>query len=70
MPQPKRSCDLCRAFGDGKLLDEVIDGRTVHGRWAWMCKDHHKVIGVGFGTGKGQRFVYDEAVQMYKKVEG
>lgn len=34
-----------------------VDGRTVYGPWANMCLECHDRIGVGLGTGKGQRLV-------------
>lgn len=46
-------CQLCGATG----LKEIVDGRTITGQWAWMCNICHKLLGVGLGTGKGQRYV-------------
>jgi len=46
-------CQLC-----GKTLENiVIDGKTVHGPWGYMCPACHNKFGVGLGTGKGQRYV-------------
>jgi hypothetical protein len=46
-------CDFC-----GKPA--YADAKTKHGPWANMCHHHyviHTISGIGFGTGKGQRFV-------------
>lgn len=46
------TCDIC-----GALLATVrIDGRTRFGPWADMCVGCHARVGVGLGTGKGQKF--------------
>lgn len=44
-------CDLC---GGGEAL---YDGKTIHGPWAYMCQRHFDSIGVGLGTGRGQRLL-------------
>lgn len=44
-------CDFC---GGGEAL---YDGRTIHGRWAYMCERHFDSFGIGLGTGKGQRLL-------------
>lgn len=33
------------------------DGATTMGKWAYMCQRHFELVGVGLGTGKGQRLV-------------
>ncbi len=43
-------CDLCGA-------NARYDGKTVNGPWANMCQIHFAMLGVGLGTGKGQRLV-------------
>jgi hypothetical protein len=35
----------------------AFDGKTVYGPWAYMCESHFADVGVGLGTGKGQRLV-------------
>ena len=51
-------CDIC---GDGKT-PAVIDGKTVHGPWAYMCKRHWTTEGIGrLGTGYGQRLLLADA---------
>lgn len=45
-------CDFC----DAPLTKVRIDGRTRYGVWANMCERCHAEVGVGLGTGKGQKF--------------
>lgn len=33
----------------------TVDGKTTLGPWAYMCDVHHTQMGVGLGTGRGQR---------------
>ena len=54
---PKK-CNLCDV--DFEDVPFAIDGRTVHGTWAWMCPDCHFDMGVGLGMGRGQRYVLVE----------
>lgn len=56
------TCQIC----DKENLKEIVDGRTKFGPWAWMCTDCHKEHGVGYGTGKGQRWDTETG----KKLEG
>lgn len=42
-------------FG-GKIVDEFVDGRVITGPWATMNPAHHKMYGLGIGTGQGQRY--------------
>lgn len=57
-------CDVCC-----KPIDKTfIDGKTVHGPWANMCSECHSHIGVGLGTGKGQKYERDGI--KWVKVEG
>lgn len=46
-------CDVCQG------RPAAVDGRTVHGPWAYMCVPCHEAIGVGLGMGKGQRLLID-----------
>jgi len=41
-------CDIC------KIENAIIDGKTLIGGWAFMCKACHSKFGTGSGTGKGQ----------------
>jgi hypothetical protein len=54
----KRHCDICAQMlkRNTDKLDIIIDGRTKTGHWAWMCTECHALLGVGLGTGKGQKF--------------
>ena len=47
------NCNFC-----GKLAG--YDGRTKAGPWAYMCEVCFKDMGVGLGTGKGQKLVLEE----------
>lgn len=35
----------------------AYDGKTVYGPWANMCEDCFVRLGVGLGTGRGQRLI-------------
>lgn len=48
-----RNCDFCAQHG--KQVEAQYDGATSLGPWAYMCETHFKTMGVGLGTGKGQR---------------
>ncbi len=57
-------CDVCC-----KQIDDVfIDGRTVYGPWANMCCECQSKIGVGLGTGNGQK--YERNDDTWVKVTG
>lgn len=57
-------CDVCCT----QINDVFIDGRTVYGPWANMCCECHSQIGVGLGTGKGQKYERDN--ESWVKVAG
>jgi len=44
----EKDCDFC----DSKA---GYDGKTKLGAWAYMCKTHFNSLGIGLGTGKGQK---------------
>ena len=52
---PEPTCDMCGAAGVRERA--TVDGATWMGPWACMCDGHHKMHGVGIGTGKGQRII-------------
>lgn len=69
------TCDLCGVnvseYPDGEprqdyLANQLIDGKTRRGSWAWMCKSCHALFGVGLGTGRGQKY----NTLTGKKIEG
>lgn len=35
----------------------AYDGATRMGPWAYMCESHFTLVGLGLGTGRGQRLV-------------
>jgi hypothetical protein len=53
-------CDLCGTpLADPIGADETrtyVDGRTKMGPWADMCEPCFTCVGVGLGTGRGQRY--------------
>lgn len=51
-------CDFCRVE-DGIENPAAYDGRTIYGRWSYMCQEHFEKYGTGLGTGKGQRIVLE-----------
>jgi hypothetical protein len=52
------NCDFCKT--EGKEVEAKYDGKTVHGPWAYMCEEHFEAMGVGLGTGRGQRLIVGE----------
>lgn len=48
-------CDICKQ--NGRATPAVVDGATVIGPWAYMCEEHFESLGVGLGTGRGQRLI-------------
>jgi hypothetical protein len=74
---PPTSCDICQAqrfrvpHSGIKTGGEVfIDGRTRMGPWACMCPPCFEDVGVGLGTGRGQKYQWNEAEQRFFKIEG
>ena len=48
-------CDMCAQ--DGKREPAAFDAKTTMGPWAHLCEEHFTLVGVGLGTGLGQRLV-------------
>ena len=57
-------CDVCGA----DVKQGFIDGRTKHGPWGILCGKCHKEVGVGLGTGYGQKYELQDGE--YIKVAG
>lgn len=57
-----KNCDVCKT----EIKGHFVDGKTRMGPWANMCTSCHKKLGVGLGTGKGQKYEADSG----KKVDG
>lgn len=49
------NCDFCTQ--EGNTVEAAYDGKTAYGPWANMCERHFRSLGVGLGTGRGQRLV-------------
>lgn len=45
-------CDKCTQ----ELHGQFVDGRTKMGQWGILCIACFRRVGVGLGTGKGQRY--------------
>ena len=60
------SCDIC---GDA-IASEFYDGATQYGRWAFMCVNCWRIVGVGIGAGRGQRYIQHPGETVYRKTEG
>jgi predicted RNA-binding Zn-ribbon protein involved in translation (DUF1610 family) len=43
-------CDICRK-------EAVYDARTRSGQWAHLCENCFRAVGIGLGTGKGQKLI-------------
>lgn len=52
-------CDYCWDYTHSEGVLAKYDGKTKDGPWALMCEDHFKIHGIGLGTGKGQRIVWN-----------
>jgi hypothetical protein len=48
------ACDV-----PGCAQEAIVDGKTVHGPWAYLCGRHFRALGVGIGPGKGQVLVLE-----------
>ena len=48
-------CDVCKCC----LRDSFVDGKTVRGQWGILCTTCHDQLGIGLGTGRGQRYFLD-----------
>ena len=48
-------CDFCKE--ESSKIEAYYDGVTVYGKWAFMCKYHFYLYGVGLGMGVGQKLV-------------
>lgn len=57
-----QGCQLCK----DKPTDFLVDGKTKHGYWAFMCVNCHAQVGYGLGTGRGQKY----SIKTLQKVEG
>jgi hypothetical protein len=63
---PPDFCDICKR----EIVYVFIDGKTIHGPWANMCLRCYELIGVGLGTGKGQKYQLHGDGKTWTKVEG
>lgn len=52
-------CNFCFSYTYAKPILATYDGKTKDGPWALMCDDHFKKEGIGLGTGRGQKLIYD-----------
>ena len=50
-----RTCDMA-----GCEKKAEYDAKTIYGPWGNLCQDHFDAIGIGLGTGKGQRLIVKE----------
>lgn len=48
-----QACQICNT----PLTTQFVDGATVFGSWAYMCKECHSDNGYGLGTGRGQLYI-------------
>jgi len=48
-------CNFC-------LNEAEYDAKTKMGMWAYLCKMHFAILGIGLGTGKGQKLEQDNPV--------
>lgn len=51
-------CDFCQS--NNLIKRALYDGKTRLGYWSYMCQEHFYELGLGLGTGKGQRLIYED----------
>jgi hypothetical protein len=49
-------CDLHQAYRRG-TVPARYDAKTRSGPWAYLCEECYERVGVGLGTGRGQRLL-------------
>lgn len=62
---PPSHCDICNK----EIKEGFIDGGTIWGPWANMCPECFGKVGIGLGTGRGQKYQKDKEGN-YVKVAG
>ena len=55
-------CDFCKTVAEYDARSDIFGGR-----WAYMCKKHFIMYGVGLGLGKGQKIIYDKEVSKHER---
>lgn len=60
---PPVHCDVCSL----PLTDTFVDGKTIFGPWGKLCLNCHGNVGVGLGTGKGQKYKRDPENNVWYK---
>lgn len=56
----KPMCDICTYEDQRPNVPALYDGRIKGGSaWGYMCQRHFKSRGVGLGTGKGQKLIFE-----------
>lgn len=50
------NCDIHQMV-EHQRVEALYDGKTTHGPWANMCQVCFEAVGVGLGTGRGQRLL-------------
>jgi hypothetical protein len=70
---PPKRCDVC----DHILLHnrpdespECYDAKTKVGPWAWMCRGCFIYMDGRLGTGRGQKYTYNQEDKQWYKEEG
>ena len=63
---PPHRCNLCNE----KIETRFVDGRTVHGPWAFMCEECHEGFGGGVGLGLGKGQLYEKQGDEWVKIGG
>lgn len=56
------NCDGCGR----PIVDWFVDGKTVYGPWGVMGKCCFEKIGIGLGTGRGQKYSHPDG----EKIDG
>jgi hypothetical protein len=51
------NCNIHAAHKGDPNVPALYDGKTVLGPWANMCQECFDEVGVGLGTGRGQKLV-------------
>jgi hypothetical protein len=63
-------CDSCISHCKDVGNGDLYDAKTRMGPWAVLCTDCFDAVGIGLGTGLGQKYAWSSDQKKYVKVAG